>query len=151
MRRTLRHRPRALTAILVAAVISCEPPGPDAPDEDPRDLVVLVTGDCAAGGAGSAVLRRIDAVEDRGARVELSSGAAIDIPEGGAYGVVRGSLRQGGFQLYGDICLPNGRPCPPSRAGSRFRRCVAVRRDWFLELRCTDGLGLPTCTSQVRE
>ena len=148
----MRRRAHLHRVLLVSAAFSgCEPLGPDSVDDDPQELLVVVAGSCAAGGAGSIVLRRTEVDGRGGDRVVVTSGATVDIPQSGAYGRGVGPLREGGFQLYGDMCLPNGRPCPPSAAGSRFRRCEAVRERWFIELRCTDGFGAATCSAQISE
>ena len=64
-------------------------------------------------------------------------------PEGAVDGEID-PIRRGGWQLYG--CLSGTEPCPGS-----FRRCVARRVDFHLDVSCIDGSGAPVCDAVLTE
>lgn len=116
-------------------------------DPDPDELPLRMFGSCTTGGESTLVLSR----RARQGNISVMTSSNLDVPASGAFVRSRRPLRDGGWQLFGDVCLPNGRLCPDSRDGSKFRRCVARRVDWFLQLTCTDGFGNPTCDAQLME
>jgi hypothetical protein len=61
---------------------------------------------------------------------------------------VGGSLRTGGWFLYGHTCDSGDPRCT---VPERFRFCTTRRDGWVLELVCLDGLAQPVCRGTISE
>lgn len=132
----LRHVMIVAFAMLVGGASACDE------DELPIEkLMVTMSGTCAA----AELALTIEPLWN--GTLRLVAGQDADIPNRGARGQSQLPLRQGEWQIYGDRCLPD-RACP---GPVPFRRCVARRITWFLELDCTDGTGTPACQARLRE
>lgn len=106
-----------------------------------ESLELKVSGTCP-GGAKTMTLSRL------GCALAIAN-APLDIglPPIGAVPQDERPLRQGGWQIWGDLAsVP--KEAPPA---VRFRRCVAERVGWRLEVACIDGAGQDACHATLTE
>jgi hypothetical protein len=80
-----------------------------------------------------------------GVTLEAKAGVVLGLPARGALAQDPRPLREGGWQVYGNVC-PSGQLC-----NSPFRRCVAVRAEYQLQVDCSDGNGAPVCSAIITE
>jgi hypothetical protein len=69
------------------------------------------------------------------------------LPETGALAQMPRPVREGGWQIYGQVCPTSATPCPEPE----FRLCKAERVAWQLDLLCLDGAGQPVCEATLTE
>jgi hypothetical protein len=137
IRQTVRYMMMvALTVVAGGVAIAC-----DDTEQPIERIMVTMSGTCAPAELALTIEPQFNGT------LKLVAGQDADIPNRGALGQSHLPLRRGEWQLYGDRCLPD-RACP---GPVPFRRCVARRTSWFLELDCTDGTGAPACQARLRE
>jgi hypothetical protein len=107
----------------------------------PRELLRLkVEGSCVA----APVELELEA---NGCRLTgRKMGPAIGFPLHGAKDQAGHSIREGEWQLFGTACPIQG-PC----AMGQFRRCLARRVEWRIELDCFNDQGEPVCQAVLTE
>lgn len=110
---------------------------------DEESFEVKVSGTCAP--EQRLVLSRFSSCD---IRLQSSSSAPpAGLPPAGASDQARRPLREGEWQIYGEICPSGAATC----AAPEPRRCVARRVEWRLELACFDGMGAPACHATMTE
>jgi hypothetical protein len=143
-------RTRALLALLLAVGAGgCETdPCHAGTSTDRRDETVhlKVSGTCVSMPA------QVD-LHDVSCALRLSTpdgGARLELPAQGEADQAGHTVREGGWTIYGSVnpCAPTDEMC--TRPGG-FRRCVATRVDWHIDLACVDGDGAPVCQAVLTE
>jgi hypothetical protein len=127
-----------LLALLAVAAGGCEP---DCEDEE---VTVDVTGTCADG--PRRVTFRISACRIEG---HVHDGR-LAIPVRGELSQAREPFRRGEWQLFGPVCPTTATTCPADRP-PEFRRCIATRTDFHIDLACVGGAGAPACRARLTE
>ncbi len=129
---------RLAIALMAASIwLACEP-DPYCPEGE--SFPVKIQGTCSDTPAEARL-----SSSQCGVTLEAKPGVSLGLPARGALAQDPRPLRGGGWQIYGNAC-PSGQLC-----NSPFRRCVAARVGYQLQLDCADGAGSPVCAATITE
>jgi hypothetical protein len=126
-----------LAALAAVALAACEPRDCFKQGET---LHLKVTGSCGPP-------HEIDVSARCQLHIDSPSGALV-IPAQGALDQEEHMIREGGWQLYGKVCPAVNPNCTTP---TEFRRCLAYRVSWWIELDCFDAAGVAVCQAMLSE